>query len=308
MDLTAVICTYNRYDYLDRALKSLVAQQADGVAYDILVVDNTPPGPEREKQAARFRAEYKLSYVTCDKAGLANARNVAAATSKAEIIAFLDDDAVAVPGWVAALHHAFAKAGPKAMIGGGPVRPEYEVPRPRWLHDKLLTYLTVIDWGDQTRFLDRHEWVAGANISYRRQAYLDGGGCNVSLGRIGENGSLLSNEETELTNRLQDAGGRTLYVPGAEVTHFVPAKRMTREWFRQRVIWQAISDQMLKSLTPAECAKQAEGLAAYIAAVPPRHRTTNAFYYDAEEPDMFYWQMQALYDYTRLTLSSGKLF
>lgn len=306
--LSAVICTYKRYDHLDNAIDSLLAQTLKASAFEILVIDNTPDSPERTASAAKYAGNKRVRYVTEDRAGLANARNVAAKLSKAEIIAFLDDDAVASPEWAAALLEGFKQHGDEAVIGGGPIDPVYEIPRPRWLSDRLAVYLTAIDWGPRIRFLDKNEWVAGANIAYRRKAYLDAGGCNVALGRIGQGNSLLSNEETELSDRLKEKGGKVLYMPKARVRHFVPASRINREWFRRRAMWQAISDQMIGDLTPAERKSYADNLLPYIASVPAEKRSLAAFYYDEEDPDQFWWQVQAIYTYYRLTLSSGALF
>jgi hypothetical protein len=99
-----------------------------------------------------------------------------------------------------------------------------------------------------------------------------------------------------------------LYVPEARVQHFVPASRINREWFRRRAMWQAISDQMIRDLTPSERAGYAENLLPYIASVPPAERSLRAFYYDVDDADQFWWQVQAIYSYYRLTLSSGALF
>ena len=305
--LSAVICTYQRYDYLDTAIKSLLEQDSKASVFEILIIDNSPDNPARAASAKKYADNNRVRYLTVDRAGLANARNVAAAQSKAEIIAFLDDDAIAEPGWVSAIISGF-NAHPEATIGGGPIDPIYEIPRPNWLNDRLAVYLTAIDWGPRIRFLDANEWVAGANIAYRREAYLAAGGCNTSLGRTGAGNSLLSNEETELSDRLKARGGKVLYVPNARVQHFVPASRINREWFRRRAMWQAISDQMIGDLTPAERTAYAENLLPYIASVPPAERSLRAFYYDVDDAEQFWWQVQAIYSYYRLTLSSGTLF
>lgn len=308
VELTAAICTYQRYEYLGKAIDSLLDQTRDADDYEILILDNTPDCEQRAEWAARYQDHPRVRYMTLDRPGLANARNVAAEEARGEILAFLDDDAVADREWVDSYINGFREGGPEAQIAGGPVRPIFEVPRPAWLHDELLTFFTVIDWGDKERFLQPSEWVAGANIAYRTAAYRLAGGCNVTLGRIGAGGALLSNEETDLSERIHASGGKTRYLPQAGVDHLVPASRLTREWLRRRIIWQAISDKIAGKPDYGTREQMENWLLEYIAAVPPEHRSFRAFFYDAEDPKLFQWQVQSLYNLYALTAGQGVLF
>lgn len=306
--VSAIICTYNRYDYLEKAVGSLLAQNCDPALFEIIVVDNSPPGVERDAWRQTFGDRAGLRYVTEDIPGLANARNVAVGLARGEIVAFLDDDAEASPDWISAYIAAFASFGPSAQIAGGRIDPVFEAVRPSWLHDRLLTYFTIINWGDRPKILDKSKWVAGANNAFRRDAYLMAGGCNVALGRIGSGGSLMSNEETDLQDRIHAAGGVTIYVPDARVTHLVPAARVTREWIRRRIMWQAISDIVAGKPLDKPRDEAEKSLLDFIAAVPARERSLRAFFYDESNPDMFFWQTQALYELYSLTLCRGELF
>lgn len=306
--ISTVICTYNRYPYLGAAIDSLLAQTAGETDFEILVIDNTPPCAMREGWAKRFADHARVKYTTVDTAGLANARNVAVAMAKGSFVAFLDDDAIASPGWVEAYANAFETFGDKAHIAGGAVKAIFEEARPSWLADELLVYFTMIDWGGVSRFLGDEHWVAGANIAFRRTAYLDAGGCDTRLGRVGSNTTLLSEEETELTGRIKKTGAQVLYVPDAKVDHLIPASRITRTWLRRRIIWQAISDQIVGKVDPETTEQRERTLANYISAVPPDYRSLRAFYYDTEDPQMFNWQIQALYSFYAVTMARGELF
>ncbi|HMK89362.1 MAG TPA: glycosyltransferase [Methylocystis sp.] len=305
---SAVICTYNRYGLLTKAVDSLLEQDADPGQFEILVVDNSPPGAERDSWREHYGRNPRIRYVTVDRPGLANARNVAVKEARGEIVGFLDDDAIASPGWTRAYLRAFDAFGAEAQIAGGAIAPLFEAPRPDWLHDKLLVYFTVIHWGDSTRFLSKEQWVAGANIAYRKSAYEAAGGCNTSLGRVGAEATLMSNEETELVERIEANGGRTLYAPDARVEHLVPANRMTRAWLRRRVLWQAISDMIAGKKDRAPREQRERELMDYIAHVPARERSLRAFFFDAQDPELFYWQLQALYTLEGLIAETGELF
>ena len=43
-DVSVVISTYNRCERLRHALESLLSQESDGITWEVVVVDNNPPG------------------------------------------------------------------------------------------------------------------------------------------------------------------------------------------------------------------------------------------------------------------------
>lgn len=111
--LTAAICTHDRPHLLKRALSSLVAQQ--GALAEILVVDNAPSdGRTRTLVADAFPS---VRYLHEPSPGLDFSRNRALRAATGEVVAFLDDDAVADPGWSAALTAAFQAPGVGAVTG-----------------------------------------------------------------------------------------------------------------------------------------------------------------------------------------------
>ena len=97
LPVTVAVCTYQRPAALRRALQSLITQ--DPAAAELLVVDNSA---DRSALALVEREFPGVRAVAEPVAGLDFARNRALATASHEIILFLDDDAVAQPGWVEA--------------------------------------------------------------------------------------------------------------------------------------------------------------------------------------------------------------
>jgi hypothetical protein len=77
-----------------------------------------------------------------------------------------------------------------------------------------------------------------------------------SLGRIGSDFSLLSNDESEVTERIRAMGRISMYAPAATVEHVIDPARLTREWFRRRPAWQAVSDFIQDPKRHALCAGQ----------------------------------------------------
>jgi GT2 family glycosyltransferase len=116
--LSAAVCTRDRPELLARALESLVAQ-APAVA-EILVVDNAPTDPAtRSLVASRFPS---VRYLAEPVQGLDFARNRALEAATLDVVAFLDDDAVAAAGWAAALRAAF-DADARVAVCTGRVEP-----------------------------------------------------------------------------------------------------------------------------------------------------------------------------------------
>src|SRR5690242_13183855 len=118
--------------------------------------------------------------------GLSRARNRAlawAADGGADVIAFVDDDAVAAEGWREALGRRWDEAPAEVACIGGPIRPRYEVEPPAWLSDGISFALTLLDRGPDVRDLDPDvEAVYGANISFRVEPLRRIGGFDPSLG------------------------------------------------------------------------------------------------------------------------------
>jgi glycosyltransferase involved in cell wall biosynthesis len=110
--VTAAVCTYARPDTLARALRSLAAQVP--APHEILVVDNGPAEATRALVAAACPA---ARYAAEPVRGLDFARNRALAEARGDVVAFLDDDAVAEPGWAGAIAETFAAASVGACTG-----------------------------------------------------------------------------------------------------------------------------------------------------------------------------------------------
>lgn len=303
----AAICTYQRYEFLDVAIQSVLEQSLSRTAFQILVIDNSPDVTISQKASLRWANESVVTWLHEKTAGLSNARNIATAKANAPIIAFLDDDAVADKNWLEAIIAAFEKLGPEAHVIGGQVRPIFGAPRPKWLNEHLLGYLSVCTLGEHVRFLELGEWVVGANIAYRTNALKAVGGFNTSLGRVGGGASLMSNDETELEERIHAVGGRTGYTPHAAVDHFIPADRLTQEWFRRRMAWQAVSDFVRSpKQMQAGASRSWTKLKDYLVSCQPADRTMRALVIPQQDSGKFIHQMSAIYETVVALLGNPK--
>ena len=240
LSISAIICTHNREQYLGAAIDSLLAQTLTNI--EVIVVDNASTDATAEIVQQRL-SDTRLQYVYEPTLGLSSARNTGAQTATGDILAYLDDDAVASPNWLASLLEVY-HANSKVAIAGGKVTllwPPGVINPPAWLSDDLASGLGAYDLGDQVQYIKNPNLTPrGLNYSLRK-TFLDSvGGFDVNLGRVGKN--LLSNEELHMTQLALKRDWQVVYVPEALAAHNVSPARLKPGWFLSRSWWQGISE------------------------------------------------------------------
>lgn len=261
--VSVVICAYttSRWEQLQAAVKSVLEQ--DPPAHEIVVViDHCPPLEELAREA--FPAMGVHVVTNKEARGLSGARNTGTAHARAEVIAFLDDDAVALPGWLAG--HARHYAHPNVLGVGGLVVPEWEDPAPRWFPIEFGWVIGCSYLGQPAATAPVRNPI-GANMSFRRAVIEAVGGFAQSLGRVGT--SPVGCEETELSIRVAAAypGGHILHEPSAPVRHQVPSSRGTWSYFRRRCWAEGRSKSRVSRLVSSPSALASER--AYVRTILP---------------------------------------
>ena len=300
--ITAVICTYNRYDVIADAVASLRAQSVGPADLEILIVDNSSDTDCRSEYWGGRELPQNARLLINERAGLSRARNHALREARAPIVAFLDDDAVAAPDWCSSIIEVFQDRADAGIVGG-PVEPVWEGTEPNWLHKWQRGFLSIIDFGDSFRALGQREWLAGTNIAFRASALETIGGFDEGLGRIGS--LLLSNEELVVTRKILDLGFRSYYTPRARVMHRVRGARATQQWVRQRACWQIVSDLLANNerLNDRQCWSE---LSAYFERLPLEFRGVRGLFLDVDDSNSFYLQCRALGALMHLMLNQAK--
>jgi glucosyl-dolichyl phosphate glucuronosyltransferase len=250
--VSVVICAYSfdRWDDLAAAVESVQAQEPPPLE-TIVVVDHNDALLERAQRELGVTA-----IPSTGTPGLSHARNTGIEVASGDIVAFLDDDATAEPGWLAALAAPYADAAVVAV--GGAVEP-------RWLAGgRPSTFPSEFDWvvgctyrgHPTTRTAVRN--VIGANMSFRRSIFGEIGGFDADVGRVGTRP--VGCEETELCIRA----GRTradaviLYEPAARVSHAVPPVRTTWGYFVRRNFGEGLSKAVVARLAGSDAALRTE--------------------------------------------------
>jgi glycosyltransferase involved in cell wall biosynthesis len=254
--ISAIICTHNRADYLGAAIDSLLNQTYGN--YEVVVVDNASTDDTRSVVNARL-PHPQLTYIYEEQLGLSHARNRGAAAARGDILAYLDDDAEASPGWLQALDNVFADH-PEAAIAGGRVTLQWPpgISPPQWLSDVLAENLGAYDLGTTvTAIHDLGSTPRGLNYAIKSSFLEKIDGFNPHLGRVGKN--LLSNEELYMTQQALSQGAEVLYVPQALVVHHVAPERLYPSWFLRRSWWQGVSECHRESLTQSLTLRRIRG-------------------------------------------------
>jgi GT2 family glycosyltransferase len=196
--------------------------------------------------------------------GLSHARNRAlawAAEQGAEVLAFVDDDAVVEGGWYDALTRRWEEAPDEVACIGGPIRPRFGTDPPPWYSDRIQHVLTLLDRGPDVRDLDPDiEAVYGANISFRIEPLHRVGGFDPALGHSGSR--VFFGEEDAAQRALVRLGHRVRYVPDAAVLHVIPPERLTRRSFLERRYAFGVALGMRRGRGRATAARAALGAAA----------------------------------------------
>ncbi|TPG44257.1 glycosyltransferase [Roseomonas nepalensis] len=243
--ISVILCAYtlDRWDDLREAIASLRAQAraADEI---ILVIDHN------EDLLARAAALFEGVRVVPNAlgSGLSGGRNTGLALAGGDLIAFLDDDAVAAPDWLARFEAAFAD--PDVLGATGAVAPLWVGARPGWFPAEFLWTVGCTFPGAEALAGGEVRNVMGCSMIFRRSVPEAIGGFSHRLGRLKAGANLLSCEETEYCIRARAAfpRGRFVSAQDARVDHRVTAARMTFGYFLRRTHAEGISKAIVAAL------------------------------------------------------------
>jgi glucosyl-dolichyl phosphate glucuronosyltransferase len=243
LEISVVLCTYNRAEVLPRALERLLQQDPSNVPYEVVLVDNNSTDATRvvvDSFVARGSPE--LRYIFEPKQGLAHARNTGILSSKAPIIAFTDDDVMVAPDWLATIKRTFADY-PEVDCIGGRVLPRWTQPPPSWLTREHWAPLALLDYGDKPFYVtaSKRLCLVGANTAFRKETFGRIGLLSPHVQAIKRDGGT---EDHELLLRLWRSGGQGLYTPHLLVMSEASPDRLAkghhRRWHQRNGRFMAI--------------------------------------------------------------------
>ncbi len=202
--VSVIVMTLDRPGPLRRCLESLAAQSISHDCFEVIVVDAS--AEPAVSLLADFAGRLRLSHHVGPNHGVAGNRNVGVARARGPVVAFLDDDCVADPGWLEAVTDV-VEANPRFLVGGlvANAYPSNAVAvAGQVIAEGVYDFFNPS--GEEPRFF------AGLNFAVDRESYLAIGGCDPGFGR-------LAAEDRDFVDRWRVAGGSLAGCPAAIVHH-----------------------------------------------------------------------------------------
>jgi glycosyltransferase involved in cell wall biosynthesis len=266
MKVSIIACTYNRAPLIDKLLRSLVAQEFEG-EHEIVVVDNNSTDDTKtivENWIPRANPNCPIRYLFVARQGVSFARNAGVEAATGDVVAFIDDDAVAEKDWLQRVIDDMRDQSLACV--GGKVIPAWAEPPPDWITFELLPSIGGSILGDNRCVMTGKLYPLGGNMAVRKSWHQSLGGFNINMGRVGK--SLATAAEIEFADRLRRAGGVTLYDPQMIIHHHVPPSRMTQEYFLRVRYWEGRSVAVWQRLRKGRLHQWLMGIARILVAVP----------------------------------------
>lgn len=242
MKISVVICahTEERWQDLGEAVDS-VMQQTVSPHQLILAIDHNP------SMLARARKKFSEAIVVenTQERGLNGARNSGVSVSTGDIVAFLDDDAIAQPDWLEQLLSTYVS---DEIVGvGGKIDPLWLSGRPAWFPEEF-NWVVGCSYRGLPTDTDAVRNLIGCNMSYRRSVIEQMDGFRNGIGHVG--GRPQGDDETEFCIRLRQTmpSAVLLFQPLAQVSHKVPISRANGSYYRWRCYLEGRSKALLSRL------------------------------------------------------------
>lgn len=213
--ISVIIPHLNQPEALDRGLTALGDQMDLATPYEIIVVDNG----SRQMPTEICARHPNVTLLSQPVPGPGPARNLGVASAKGDILAFIDADCVAAPGWLATIEQHFTQS-PDATVLGGDVR----ILQQDAQHPTMLEAYESVFAFRMKKYIQEKGFTGGGNLAVRAWVFRKVGpflGINIA-------------EDTEWGQRASGMGYRVRYEPRMIVYH--PARRnfaeLTEKWDR----------------------------------------------------------------------------
>ncbi|WP_436344715.1 glucosyl-dolichyl phosphate glucuronosyltransferase [Natronorubrum sp. FCH18a] len=246
MKVSVVVCTYamDRYDVFSECVDSVLAQTYDPLEV-VIVVDGNDDVFERVRTDYGARDNVR---VHCNDAnqGISYSRTRGAELASGEVVAFIDDDAVAEDDWVEELARVYEERD--AIAVGGHVAPDWVTEKPDFFPAEFYWLVGCDERGMGDHMAELRN-TYGSNISFRRDVFLSVGGYDENTGRRGDRH--IQAHEAPVCIRMANKYGRgVVYNTEAVVHHKLFDYRGDFRWLVFRSFWQGYSKRIMDLLLP----------------------------------------------------------
>lgn len=228
MNLSLVVCTYNRAEFIKSGLEHIAQQTLDKSLFEVLIINNYSTD-NTEAVCQKFIEENPLLNIRLffeSQKGLSYARNRGIKEASTNIIVYIDDDALAEPFFLEEINKFFLN-NPNAVGAGGMVEPYYiEVPKPKWMSKFLYGFVGDINFGNTIKKYSKSmKYPIGCNMTYKKDMLLKIGGFNNALSFRGD--------DKYIFNEIKKYSDEIYYLPNAKLKHVIDKKRLTFDSFKK---------------------------------------------------------------------------
>lgn len=230
VDISFIICTYNREIYIEQCLNHLKDQSASADKFEIVIINNncTDSTDLIVNNFITINPSLSIQYYIEKKAGLSYARNRGMQLAKGNVFCFIDDDGFVYPNYAKDLLY-YIQTIPDLKVFGGKIIPKFEGTKPKWLSKYLMPLISALDLGTKVIYFKGTKYPIGANMGFIRKVAQEIGDFNVDLGRKENN--LLGGEEKDYFLRIRkNMGYKIHYLPNCQIDHVIPEKRLSMDF------------------------------------------------------------------------------
>jgi len=240
MEISVIICTYNRCESLKSVLYNLIEQEGiSNINYEVLIIDNNSTD-NTKAISEEFSKKYPglFRYFFEGKQGKTFALNKGIREAKGDVLAFTDDDVIIDKGWIASIIKAFDENKNCNAFGGrvNAILPN-NLKIPKWIvkegpYKNIGGPLVEHNNGESIKSYHKKGMYAptGANMFFHKIIFEKYGYFKEFLNERVKNIPMA--EDTEYCFRLLRNKEEILYIPDAIVYHPVYIERLSKKYFR----------------------------------------------------------------------------
>ena len=230
LQISVVICTYNRAAYIQEAMESLYQQSLSRELFEVIVVNNNSTDHTQTicLEFIQSHPDAHFYYYNEPRQGASYARNSGAAYAQSPLLCFMDDDAIAEKEYLKRIIDFFAQY-PDAGGLGGRIIPKYIPEEPKWMSHYVSSLVGHFDYSPTITIFSPNKYPLESNMIIRKQDFDAIKGFNTAL--PGVVGNLrIGGEGKDFFFRLKALGRTIYYDPSIRVQHVVETAKLTKEY------------------------------------------------------------------------------
>jgi glycosyltransferase involved in cell wall biosynthesis len=245
---SVIICTYNPdWNKLNKVLEAIALQTLPTAEWEWLIVDNASTKPVVDSIPEQLQS--RIIVLEEKEPGLTAARLCGIKAAKNEWLVFIDDDNILQSDYLSSAKSLIQQHATLGALGGRLV-PLYEQLPSKEVLDYLFMLAirtpTTDVWGNDYAW---NKTPFGAGMVIRKSVALQYAHLVISdplrkgLDRKGD--SLMSSGDIDMVHTAVDMGYDTGVFVSLELTHIIPAVRVSKEYLKKMMRYNALSNHLL---------------------------------------------------------------